>query len=190
MSDSSDLGCAVRSDGSLKDASEIEWHYDEDDESLMAPVSSTSSTSGLPAKVHPFFTGHPAPAKMVAGSRRSARALRPSARVLDPNNAMNKSASSSALNPSTANGKRKAPPSPPSRRIARKVDTDSGDECDADTSIAELSSQPKLFEALQILKSAYRNGHITAPHQAAQHVDVLIALQEELETQTDDELED
>lgn len=29
-----------------------------------------------------------------------------------------------------------------------------------------------------------------APHQAAQHVDVLIALQEELETQTDDELED
>ena len=142
MPDSSDLGCAVRSDGSLKDASEIEWHYDEDDESPMASVSSTSSTSSLPAKVHLFFTGHPAPAKMVAGSRRSARALRPSARVLDPDNAMNKSASSSALNPSAANGKRKAPPSPPSRRIARKVDTDSGDECDAETSIAELSSQP------------------------------------------------
>ena len=49
---------------------------------------------------------------------------------------------------------------------------------------------PKLFEALQILKSAYHNGHITAPHQAAQHVDMRIALQEELETQTDDELED
>jgi hAT family C-terminal dimerisation region len=49
---------------------------------------------------------------------------------------------------------------------------------------------PKLFEALQILKSAYCNGHITAPHQAAQHVDVLIALQEELETPTDDKLED
>jgi hypothetical protein len=49
---------------------------------------------------------------------------------------------------------------------------------------------PKLLEAFQILKSAYHNGHITAPHQAAQHVDVLIALQEELETPTDDELED
>jgi hypothetical protein len=108
MPDSSDLGCAVRSDGSLKDASEIEWHYDEDDESPMASVSSTSSTSSLPAKVHPFFTGHPAPAKMVAGSRRSTRALRPSSRVLDPDNVMNKSASSSALNPSAANGKRKA----------------------------------------------------------------------------------
>ncbi len=44
---------------------------------------------------------------------------------------------------------------------------------------------PKLFEALQLLKSAYRNGHITALHQASQHVDVLIALQEELETQSD-----
>jgi hypothetical protein len=63
MPDSSDLGCAVRSDSSLKDASEIEWHYDEDDESPMASVSSTLSTSSLPAKVHPFFTGHPAPAK-------------------------------------------------------------------------------------------------------------------------------
>ena len=49
---------------------------------------------------------------------------------------------------------------------------------------------PKLFEALQMLKSAYHNGHIKASHQAAQHVDVLIALQEELETQTDGELED
>ena len=28
---------------------------------------------------------------------------------------------------------------------------------------------PKLFEALQLLKSAYRNGHITALHQALQH---------------------
>ena len=47
---------------------------------------------------------------------------------------------------------------------------------------------PNLFEALQVLKSAYRNRHITALHQAAQHVDALIALQEELETETDDEI--
>ena len=44
---------------------------------------------------------------------------------------------------------------------------------------------PNLFEALQILKSAYRNQHITAVHQAAQHVDALIA-QQELETEIDD----
>jgi hypothetical protein len=32
-----------------------------------------------------------------------------------------------------------------------------------------------VFEALQILKSAYRNQHVAAVHQAAQHVDALIA---------------
>ena len=30
------------------------------------------------------------------------------------------------------------------------------------------------FEALQLLKSAYRNGHISAAEEAAQHLDVLL----------------
>jgi hypothetical protein len=72
MTDSSNFGCAVRSDGSLKDASEISWHYDVDDDLPIAPVGSTSSTPISPPNIHPFFTSHPAPAKMVAGSRRSA----------------------------------------------------------------------------------------------------------------------
>lgn len=33
---------------------------------------------------------------------------------------------------------------------------------------------PEVFEALQILKNAYRNGHVAAVHQAAQHIDALI----------------
>jgi hypothetical protein len=32
----------------------------------------------------------------------------------------------------------------------------------------------EIFEALQVLKSAYRNGHVAAAHQAGQHIDVLI----------------
>jgi hypothetical protein len=32
----------------------------------------------------------------------------------------------------------------------------------------------EVFKALQILKSAYRNGHIAAAQQAANHLDVLI----------------
>ena len=149
--DASDFGCAVRSDGSLKDASEISWHYDVDDDLPIAPVGSTSSTPISPPNIHPFFTSHPAPAKMVAGSRRSARTLRPSARILDPNNTMNKPAPSSSTSypsfPSVAKYKQKAPPSPdspPSRHIAHKVNTDSSDEHDGDTSLAELelSSQP------------------------------------------------
>ena len=35
--------------------------------------------------------------------------------------------------------------------------------------------QMEIFEALQILKSAYRNGHVAATQQAANHVDALIA---------------
>jgi len=177
MPDPSDLGCAIRPDNSLKDASEIEWSYDKDNDSPMAPVSSTSESS---TTVHPFFTRCP-PAKVVAGSRRSARALRPSARIRDPDNVMNNSASSSsAPNPSAANGKRKAPPSLPSRRIARKVDIDLGDECDAEYSFTAAASQPRSensdtepetesgtnkYEALQSMADAdHQVCHATVHH--------------------------
>ena len=61
MADSSDLGCAVRSDGTLKDASEIEWHFDEDDDLPIAPTGATSSATHIPTDVpmHPFFSGQP-----------------------------------------------------------------------------------------------------------------------------------
>ncbi len=36
------------------------------------------------------------------------------------------------------------------------------------------SLQPEIFEGLQILKSAYRNGHISAVTQAAHHTEGLI----------------
>ncbi|KAF8810970.1 hypothetical protein BYT27DRAFT_7090561, partial [Phlegmacium glaucopus] len=32
----------------------------------------------------------------------------------------------------------------------------------------------EVFEALQILKSAYQNGHVAAVNQAAQHIEALI----------------
>lgn len=145
MPDPSDLGCAVRSDGTLKDASKIEWHHDPDDELPMqptAPAASTSSTPTLSVSIHLFFTGHPAP----PSSRCSACTVRPSARVLDPNNAMNRpAASGSASKPPVANYKRKASPSPPSRRAVPKLDTISSDELEYkdNTSVARLSSPPR-----------------------------------------------
>ena len=59
MVNSSDLGCAVHSDGTLKDASEIEWHFEEDDNLPIAPTGATSSVTHIPADVpmHPFFSG-------------------------------------------------------------------------------------------------------------------------------------
>ncbi|KAF8234716.1 hypothetical protein L208DRAFT_1376783 [Tricholoma matsutake] len=59
---SPDLSCAQRADGTLKDASEIEWHYDKDDDSPMA-------TTALSC-----CSGHTS---------------RPSAHAVDQNNAMN-----------------------------------------------------------------------------------------------------
>jgi hypothetical protein len=40
---------------------------------------------------------------------------------------------------------------------------------------------PEVFEALQILKSSYRNGHVGAVHEAAQHVDALISVLDDAE---------
>ncbi|KAF8799820.1 hypothetical protein BYT27DRAFT_7217371 [Phlegmacium glaucopus] len=103
-----ELGCAVHPDGTLKDASEIEWQYDKDDDAPMASCSSSSKS------IASFFAKKALPANLVAGSRHSARTTRPSARILDPENAMN-------------NQKRKAK-STPSRRISCKVVITSEDE--------------------------------------------------------------
>jgi hypothetical protein len=132
---SPDPGCAVNLDGSLKDASEIEWHFDKDspgDETLLTVAEKSLSSASGPGPavsepessqtLHPFFSGHAqAPAIFVAGSRRSGRTIRPSNRVVDPDNAMN-----SAPGPSKSKvtiGKRKAPSTQKSsRRVVQKTD--------------------------------------------------------------------
>ncbi|KAG0695024.1 hypothetical protein DFH29DRAFT_787911, partial [Suillus ampliporus] len=66
--------CAVGPDGRLKDASEIVWHNDPDDEQ---PISAPRPAMEKPATpVHHFF----------AGARRSTRAPRPSTKIVDPDN--------------------------------------------------------------------------------------------------------
>ena len=80
-----DPGCTVDTDGNLKDASEIEWHYNKDDVDLMpGPSSSLNLTT-----VSSFFSKKLAPTTIIAGSHRSTHTARPSAWVLDPENAMN-----------------------------------------------------------------------------------------------------
>ncbi|KAJ6475918.1 hypothetical protein DFH09DRAFT_1342562 [Mycena vulgaris] len=49
---SSDLGCAQNANGSLRDASEIDFFYDVDN---MAPLAGPSS-SNPSAPLHPLFT--------------------------------------------------------------------------------------------------------------------------------------
>jgi hypothetical protein len=116
MTDSAS-GCAVGPDGSLLDASQIKWFHDADDALPFAPASSSPSSgdkasTSSEAGVHPLFRRRPAATLKVAGARRSARALRPSARMIDPDNA---EASTSA------GQKRSRKASIPTRRTSRKV---------------------------------------------------------------------
>ncbi|KAJ6485598.1 hypothetical protein C8R45DRAFT_277076 [Mycena sanguinolenta] len=73
--DDSVLGCAQKADGTLRDASEINWFNDRDDEQ---PTSGPAVSS---SQLHPFFTGTAKPVGKIAGARRSARTTRPSART-------------------------------------------------------------------------------------------------------------
>jgi hypothetical protein len=158
MADSSNLGCAVRLDGTLKDASKIEWHHDKDDDLPIAPV-----------KLHPIFANQPPPPVMGVGSRRSARTLRPSARVIDPDNAMNQGVSStSELSATVAKRKAAASLASVSRRVSRKIHVDTTDEDDSqsdgeesysrlhlDDSDAEgLDNATDEFDALQVMADA------------------------------------
>ena len=87
--------CAVGPDGKLLDASEIVWFNDPDDD---APL---STPKGL---------GNRSPSPKIAGSRRPQRAVRPSAKASDPNNAE-----------STKAPKRKPEDAQDARRVSRKV---------------------------------------------------------------------
>jgi hypothetical protein len=152
-----DLGCAVHPDGSLKDASEIEWHFDKDDETPLTatekspgsgPAASTSSQT-----LHPFLLGHAqAPAIFVAGSRRSGRATRPSNRVVDPDNAMNSAPVPSSTRSKVVTGKRKASiQKSSSRRVVQKIVHLSGNS-DDDNSDGEdhTPSQPTRAKSTDI----------------------------------------
>ena len=125
----SDHGHALRPDGSLKDASEILWSYDED-ESLPFPL------DGAPT---PSSSGSHAPATTVAGIRRTTRVIRPSQRALD-------AAETSSSIPASAGVKRKAradnsePDSRASRKVIGGFDDSDGSE---DAPPTEVTTEPE-----------------------------------------------
>ena len=113
-----DLGDAVRPDGTLKDASEINWAFDAD-ESIPFPA-------GQNAGDHTASSGSHAPDVMGDSIRRTTRLRRPSRHVLDALDA-------EAACPRPRTTKRKPPQDIPSRRVSRKVviDVDDDDGNDA-----------------------------------------------------------
>ena len=99
MADTIDLGCAVHPDGTLKDASEIDWHHDKDDKIPMAAVSSSKSLNMVQVAsskgIHSFFEWKTAAAAVIASSCCSGQTMCPSTHLTNPDNAMNGPRSSS-----------------------------------------------------------------------------------------------
>ena len=92
--------CAVGPDGQLLDASKITWYNDPDDDMPMAPTTTLPSTvQGRPSvtTLDSFVT------KVAPATRRSARAPRPSTKLIDLDNVMtlkHKACNTASTNPS------------------------------------------------------------------------------------------
>lgn len=121
-------GCALRADGTLKDAEEIDFFNDpSDDVPLPSSTSSLASISGtLDSFIRAKGSGTRAkPATMVGGARRSSRAARPSAKVRD-----------SAVSPSTVPAKRPGGPSSAKAPVFKQARVE--DDGDNDDEIPDL----------------------------------------------------
>lgn len=72
----------IKGRGTCKDASEIEWFHDPDDDMPISPHPESSSKALPPGpRTLDSFIGSHRPATVVAGSRRSGRPIKPSAKV-------------------------------------------------------------------------------------------------------------
>ena len=145
--------CAVSSDGSLKDAADIQWYNDADD---AVPISSAShslasTSASLSAQsLDDLFSLRP-PAKKVSGERHSSRVRKPSKRTTDPDNA---EAPGNIFEGVISGQKRKPGAIGTSRRVSRKVilsdsddDTASNDSGKSDRTDIEAESDEDLDEA-------------------------------------------
>ena len=85
-------GHAVHADGGLKDATEMDWSYNQDDsvpfplDSLTNPDDAVASPALASVGPHPFFTHAKPPAAIVAGSHHSTCPSRPSQHMREVNN--------------------------------------------------------------------------------------------------------
>ena len=144
------LGDAVRPDGTLKDASEIDWSFDPDD-LIPFPLDHPSGS-------HAGSSGGHTPAIVVASVRWTTRRSRPSQRVLDELEAAEATALASSA--SGVNHKHKATRALPNHRSRKTVinvvsDDDSDDESDSGTpSPPPTEPASDDYESLQAMADA------------------------------------
>lgn len=97
-------GCAVRADGTLKEAHEIEFFNDPSDD---VPLPSSAASASAPANLDSFITARGSglrgkPAAMIGGARRSTRAPHPSAKVRDSGPSLSTVPAKRTAGPTTA----------------------------------------------------------------------------------------
>ena len=133
MSSSTDnIGDAVRSDGTLKDASEIVWSYDADD-SVPFPAGSTSASL-------PISASRRAPATVVASVRWTTRVIHPCHRYLEEDDNVELR---SAPMCKTSGVKRKAASTLFNPRATRNtINVVSDDDCDSESDGGTPSPPP------------------------------------------------
>jgi hypothetical protein len=139
---SSTLGCAQNSNGTLRDASEIQFYHDVDSAKPLPAASTSLSLTSRP--LAPIFTTQ-RPLGKVAGSRRSprrsSRQSKPSARVIDPNNAESSTLSSKRKSAEASTVPRKAP------RLSKAAASDSETDGSDNDSDNESTDAPTEVEA-------------------------------------------
>ena len=141
----SDHGHALQPDGTLKDASEILWTYDED-ELLPFPLDSAPTSS----------SGSHVPATTVASVRRTTRVIRPSQRALDAAETSSSVPASAGMRPGV---KRKAqaddskPESGVTRTATIRFDDSDGSE---DAPPTEVATEPEDddYESIKAMADA------------------------------------
>ena len=133
------LGPACHADGSLKDASEIEWSYDKDKTlPFPAPDAMVNEQDTAPT-IHPFFARAAPPVQIVGGAHvtcRSACTHHPSHCVLE---AMSDSENQAGPSLENSHGKHKTNVVPSSHQVVCKiVNTSTEDEAESDGDAASI----------------------------------------------------
>jgi hypothetical protein len=151
----SDLGDAVRPDGTLKDASEILWQYNED-ESLPSP---SDSASMLPPS-----SGSHSPATIVADVCRSSCVFCPSQQALEAA----ETSSSAPASTGTCLGKRKAQADdikPEHRATKVIVALDDSDDDSKDAPPTEPNTEPEDdYESIKAMADTDNEVRCSHPH--------------------------
>ncbi|KAG2107425.1 uncharacterized protein F5147DRAFT_774255 [Suillus discolor] len=153
--------CALNADGTLKDASEITFFNDPDDKVPLPQVASSAQPSSSTTSAKDAFSvllkAGCTPATVAAGSRRSGRPSKPSARICDADNACGLSSSTNRRKRALSSATDHPAPKKTAMRILSPLDSEDEDIPSTpdlgESSADELIPQPEDDDEVDESKS-------------------------------------